>query len=133
MRINNELKYLTMLLFLTAALLLFLSKGKIGLSILFFFFLSSPVYYYHSFRKLLKTSLLLKEKHNNFYKKNLSNRRYGSLWLITVPIFGFLAKIKSLKDDEVLESARSLKRSSNYSFCCFIITVVAMLVFTMVQ
>lgn len=133
MRINNELRYLTTLLLLTVALSFFPLNGKIGYSILFFFFLSTPVYYYWSFRKLLTTSLLLKERHSDFYMKNLSRRRYGPLWLISVPIFGFLEKIKSLEDNEVLECAESLKRLSNYSFYCLVITVVAMLVFTIVQ
>ena len=119
MRLNTEIKYL---------LMLFFQKNDWGYLVLLFFFLTSPVYYYFSFTKLIEISKYLKNNHLDFYEKNLSTRRYKSLWLISIPIFGFLNDMKQLKDDKALSLANHLKRLSNYSFLSFIVSFILMLV-----
>ncbi len=119
MRLNTEIKYL---------LMLFFQKNDWGYLVLLFFFLTSPVYYYFSFTKLIEISKYLKNNHLDFYEKNLSTRRYKSLWLISIPLFGFLNDMKQLKDNEALSLANHLKRLSNYSFLSFIVSFILMLV-----
>lgn len=128
MRLNTEIKYLLMLSLFVTALMLFFQKNDWGYLVLLFFFLTSPVYYYFSFTKLIEISKYLKNNHLDFYEKNLSTRRYKSLWLISIPIFGFLNDMKQLKDNEALSLANHLKRLSNYSFLSFIVSFILMLV-----
>lgn len=128
MRLKAEIKYLLMLSLFVAALMLFFQKNDWGYLVFLFFFLTSPVYYYFSFTKLIEISKYLKNNHLDFYEKNLSTRKYKSLWLVSIPIFGFLNDMRQLKDNKVLSLANHLKRLSNYSFLCFIVSFILMLV-----
>lgn len=76
---------------------------------IFFFLLSCPIFYFVCARSIVKLSRLLKDHNPEYYKANLGTKRYFSLYLIYVPIFGFVNDIEKTNNKEAIVLAEQIR------------------------